>query len=110
MGGFGTFSLGLAHPDRFAAIAPICGGGEWIRVYGAKRAKPEAFKTLAVWAFHGLKDRVVLPSESQRMVDTLKKAGCKDVKLTLYPDASHDSWTITYENPKLYDWFLKHSR
>ena len=110
MGGFGTFSLGLAHPDRFAAIAPICGGGEWIRVYGAKRAKPEAFKTLAVWAFNGLKDRVVLPSESQRMVDTLKKAGCEDVKLTLYPDASHDSWTITYENPKLYDWFLKHTR
>ena len=36
MGGFGTFSLGLAHPDKFAAIAPICGGGEWIRVYGAK--------------------------------------------------------------------------
>ena len=110
MGGFGTFSLGLTHPDKFAAIAPICGGGEWIRVYGAKRAKPEAFKTLAVWAFHGLKDGVVLPSESQRMVDTLKKAGCEDVKLTLYPDAGHDSWTITYENPKLYDWFLKHTR
>ena len=61
MGGFGTFALGLAHPEKFAAMAPICGGGEWIRVYGARRAKPEAFKTLAVWAFHGLKDGVVLP-------------------------------------------------
>ena len=27
MGGYGTWSLGLACPERFAAIAPICGGG-----------------------------------------------------------------------------------
>lgn len=110
MGGFGTFALGLAHPEKFAAMAPICGGGEWIRVYGAKRAKPKAFKTLAVWTFHGLKDGVVLPGESQRMVDTLKKAGCEEVKLTLYPEAGHDSWTATYTNPELYEWFLQHSR
>ena len=30
MGGFGTWSLGLSHPEKFAAIAPICGGGEII--------------------------------------------------------------------------------
>ena len=96
MGGFGTFSLGLAHPDKFAAIAPICGGGEWIRVYGAKRQNPSLQDACSLRAFHGLKDGVVLPSES-RMVDTLKKAGCEDVELTLYPNAGHDSWTITYE-------------
>ena len=27
MGGFGTRELATAHPERFAAIAPICGGG-----------------------------------------------------------------------------------
>jgi predicted peptidase len=27
MGGYGTWALGSRHPDRFAAIAPICGGG-----------------------------------------------------------------------------------
>jgi predicted peptidase len=110
MGGFGTFSLGLTHPDKFAAIAPVCGGGEWIKVYAAKRAKPEDFKTLGVWAFHGGKDNVVKPEQSQRMIDALKKAGCKDVQLTIYPEAGHDSWTKTYDNPKLFEWFLSHSR
>lgn len=110
MGGFGTFSLGLAHPERFAAMAPICGGGEWIKVYAAKRAKPEAFKTLGVWAFHGGKDRVVLPEQSERMINALKKAGCEGAKLSVYPEAGHDAWTKTYENPKLFEWFLSHSR
>jgi len=44
------------------------------------------------------------------MVEGLKKYGCKDVKFTTYPDAGHDSWTTTYNNPELYEWFLSHSR
>ena len=28
MGGFGTWSLASMYPERFAAIAPVCGGGE----------------------------------------------------------------------------------
>ena len=67
-------------------------------------------KTLGVWAFHGGKDPVVPLEESQRMVDALKKAGVQDVKLTVYPEAGHDSWTEAYNNPELYEWLLKHSR
>jgi predicted peptidase len=44
------------------------------------------------------------------MVDALKKAGVQDVKITVYPEAQHDSWTETYKNPELYDWLLKHER
>jgi len=44
------------------------------------------------------------------MVDALRKFGCKEVELTVYPEAQHDSWTETYANPKLYDWLLTHSR
>jgi len=53
---------------------------------------------------------VVPVSESERMVDALRKAGCKEVELTVYPDAQHDAWTETYNNSKLYDWFLAHRR
>ncbi len=109
MGGFGTFNLGLTYPERFAAIAPICGGGDWIKIYAAKGAKPQALQNLAVWVFHGEKDGVVLPEQSKMMVAGLKKYGCKEVKLTLYPDAGHDAWTATYNNPELYDWFLSHT-
>jgi predicted peptidase len=44
------------------------------------------------------------------MIDLLKKTGVKDVKLTVYPEAGHDSWTETYRNPELYEWLLSHSR
>jgi predicted peptidase len=110
MGGFGTWSLGVQHPERFAAIAPICGGGETIRVLLASRRNSAALKSLGVWAFHGAKDPVVLLEESERMVNALKKADAKDVKLTIYPEAEHDSWTETYRNEELYQWFLEHER
>jgi predicted peptidase len=110
MGGFGTWSLGLTHPDRFAAIVPICGGGDPLKVLLADPKKAGALRTLPVWAFHGAKDPVVRLVESERMVDALKKAGVREVDLTVYPEAQHDSWTETYANPKLYEWLLQHQR
>lgn len=110
MGGFGTWSLGLTYPERFAAIAPICGGGDPLVLLLADPRKVNALKTLPVWAFHGAKDPVVKLEESQRMVDAMKRIGTKEVELTVYPEAQHDSWTETYNNPKLYEWFLQHQR
>jgi len=110
MGGYGTWDFGLAHPERFAAIVPICGGGQTLSVLLASHDKASALRTLGVWAFHGGKDPVVPLEESQRMVDALKKAGVEEVEFTVYPEAQHDSWTVTYNNPDLYEWLLKHSR
>ena len=107
MGGFGTWSLGLTHPERFAAIAPICGGGELITPLLADKSK---LTSLPVWAFHGAKDLVVPVEESERMVKLLKKYEVREVKFTIYPEAQHDSWTETYANPELFEWFLQHSR
>jgi predicted peptidase len=109
MGGFGTWSLGLAYPEKFAAIAPICGGGDTITVLLANPKKLQALKTLPIWAFHGARDPVVEPEESERMVEAVKRIG-GNAKLTVYPEAQHDSWTETYDNPGLYDWFLQHER
>ena len=110
MGGYGCWDLGMAFPERFAAIAPICGGGELISVILSSREKSRALKTLGVWAFHGAKDSVVPLEESERMIEAVKKAGAKDVKLTIYPEAEHDSWTETYKNPEFYKWLLAHRR
>jgi predicted peptidase len=110
MGGYGTWSLGLRNPHRFAAIAPICGGGERIDILIGSRAYKTELQGLPVWAFHGAKDTAVPLSESERMVEALKKAGVKDAQLKVYPEAPHDSWTETYANPKLYEWFLQHRR
>jgi predicted peptidase len=101
MGGFGTWETATQHPERFAAIAPICGGG---RPFMARR-----LKNLPTWVFHGEKDNVVPIKRSEEMVEALKAAG-GDVQFTRYPEAGHDSWTESYNNPKLYEWFLEHKR
>lgn len=108
MGGYGTWSLASKHPEHFAAVAPVCGGGERIRTL--LPAQREALKTLAVWAFHGGKDPVVPLAESERMVDAFKQAGVTDIQLTVYPDDGHDSWNHAYNEPTIYDWLLQHSR
>jgi len=109
MGGFGAWSLALEYPERFAAVAPICGGGNPYYPNAYTGARKAALKALPFWAFHGDKDPAVALSESERMVSALKKFGC-DVKLTVYPGVGHDCWTETYNNPALYEWFLAHQR
>ena len=99
MGGFASWAMGCHYPERFAAIAPICGGGDRFFV--------ESMKDVPVWAFHGAKDDVVPVERSKEMVDAVNAAG-GNAKLTVYPEAGHDSWTQTYDNPALYEWFLSH--
>jgi len=101
MGGFGTWSLAAYQPKRFAAIMPICGGGEPIVA--------KLFRTVPAWVFHGAKDSVVPVERAEQMVDALRKAG-DTVKFTKYPEAGHDSWTATYANPEVYKWLLEHKR
>ncbi|HEY9852544.1 MAG TPA: prolyl oligopeptidase family serine peptidase [Leptolyngbyaceae cyanobacterium] len=101
MGGYGTWRLAAAQPDRFAAIAPVCGRGNPMDAY--------KLKDLPIWVFHGAIDTAVPFSESEKMVTALKDCG-GNVKFTVYPETGHDSWTETYANPGLYDWFLQHNR
>ena len=101
MGGFGTWALAAATPKCFAAIVPICGGGEPIST--------RAIKDVPTWVFHGAKDDIVPLRRSKEMVEALKARG-GNVKFTIYPEAMHDSWTETYENPALYEWLLSHRR
>ncbi len=101
MGGYGTWGMAMAYPKLFAAIAPICGGGfpEFAHL----------LKDVPVWAFHGAEDDVVKLEANQRMVDALRACG-GNVRFTVYPGVGHDSWTQTYDNPELYEWFLQHRR
>lgn len=106
MGGYGTWHMAVAYPERFAAIAPVCGGGMF---YARLPKKVAAIADVPAWVFHGARDRTVSVSESADLVSALEACG-GDVRFTIYPDAAHDSWTETYENPDLYNWFLKHRK
>jgi predicted peptidase len=100
MGGSGTWSLAAAHPDRWAAIAPICGG-----------ANPETvdkIKNLPCWCFVGDKDNPKLVENNRRMVKALKEAG-SSVRYDEYPGVGHNSWDRAYGTAELYTWFMKHT-
>jgi predicted peptidase len=101
MGGYATWELAIEYPKMFAAIAPICGGGD---TYNIKK-----IKNIPVWVFHGEKDKIVKPYKSKQMVNALKNVG-GNARITIYPDMRHDVWTITYKDQKLYKWFLKHKK
>lgn len=102
MGGYGSWALAATAPEMFAAVAPVCGGGD--------PRTASKLKDLPIWVFHGDADRVVPISGSQKMVDAIKDAGGEKVKFTIYEGVGHNSWTETYENEELYEWFLKNKR
>ena len=101
MGGYGTWDTAVAYPERFAAIAPIAGGGN-TELAGR-------LKDMPIWAFHGEMDVNVPVTESISMVDAVRPF-TKDVKLTIYQNMTHDVWTITYQDSELYSWFLAHTK
>jgi predicted peptidase len=105
MGGYGTWHLAVTCPHRFAALVPICGG------LGPPEVAERVclLKDVPVWAFHGALDPVVPVAESERAVEALRACGGQ-ARLTVYPDAEHDAWTRTYDDPALYAWLLAQRR
>ncbi len=102
MGGYGSWALAAKYPGKFAAVIPVCGGGN------PKTA--DRLKSLPIWVFHGDADSVVPIQQSQKMVDAIKKAGGTKIDFTIYKGVGHNSWTQTYANSKIYDWLLKHRK
>ena len=101
MGGFGTWDLIARWPDTFAAALPVCGGGD---TDSAAR-----IKDIPIWAFHGSDDAVVIPERSRDMIQALQQVG-GNPRYTEYPEVGHDSWTETYQNFEVLDWFFSQQR
>ena len=122
MGGYGTWDMAMRAPGRFAALAPVCGGVVHPRrptmgVSGiAGAADPYAavaarLKDTPVWQFHGALDDVVSPDYSRQMNAALQAAGARDARLTIFPDANHNSWDATYsQTPELWTWLFAQKR
>lgn len=101
MGGFGTWSIGQSFPLKFAALIPICGGGETYRAW--------TLENMPIWCFHGAKDGDVDISYSQNMVDSVRVYN-KNIKYTVYPEGGHDAWSETYANDEVFEWMLQQRR
>jgi predicted peptidase len=90
MGGFGCWDLGTRLAERWAAVAPICGGGD--EMYADRLAN------VPVWAWHGSADDVVPVARSRVMIEAISAAG-GDPKYTELAGAGHDVWTRAYTDP-----------
>ena len=123
MGGYGTWDLAVRHPDRFAALVPVCGG---VTAPGDRRptlrvtavdgaddpfaAVAAKVRDIPTWIFHGARDDLVLPEQSRRMHAALQAADAREVRYTEWPDANHNSWDVTYADPAMWDWLLAQRR
>ena len=101
MGGWGAWNLAFEHPETFAALVPIAGFVN--RVPMIENCK---IATIPIRIFHGLLDDVVDVNYSITIYKKLKACNA-DIKLTIFDDANHDSWTRVYDNKEIYDWMFQ---
>lgn len=122
LGGYGSWHLALAHPDRFAALVPVCGGIVKPETAASVRQSPltidvedpyeltaRKLRHLPVWMFHGEEDPVIPASESRRMFDALRTVGA-DVQYDEVPGVGHGVWDDAYGRQGLWEWMLRQRR
>jgi predicted peptidase len=82
MGGYGTWSIAMAHPEMFAALGPISGGGDTNGM--------EKIKDIPQYVTHGDNDLTVNVNMSRAMVEAGKKVGAP-ITYVEVPGGSHIS-------------------
>ena len=100
MGGHGTFSLAAAHPSRFAAIVPICGG--------ASTSLVPQLRNVPCWCFVGDAEAPNTLTTIRILMKAIKDAGGRPIHHE-YPGVGHHCFDQTYENPDVYEWLLTQS-
>jgi predicted peptidase len=120
MGGYGTWLWGALRTDLFAALMPICGGGDIEKIlrladrkagydFPPLEERVKALATIPIWAFHGADDDVVSPEESRQMVERVRAAG-GDIQYTEFPETGHNSWDQAYAHRKAAQWLFNQSK
>jgi predicted peptidase len=103
-GGFGAWNLAARHPQKFAALAPICGYGH------PDHAEPIATAKLPLWVFAGGRDPVVPLRYFYPLLNKLESRGHPEVRFTVEEDLGHLVWVRVYEGQDLYSWMLVQAR
>ena len=102
MGGFGSWSLAAKYPRVFAAVVPLCGGGD--------PKKAEELKTVPIWAFHGDQDPMVPVERTRVAVAAIKAAGGTLCKYSELAGQGHGITGIVYPMPELHTWMFEQRR
>ena len=100
MGGFGAWGLAAAHPERFVAVAPVCGFAREQVVAPIVAAK------LPVWTFVGDADSPRIVESTRALAAALRDAGASN-RETEYRGVGHNSWDRAYSDPDLLRWLIE---
>lgn len=101
MGGYGTWSVAMSHPDVFAALAPVAGGSN-------NPAGMSKIAHIPQIVIHGDSDPTVPVDRSRVMVAAAKKLG---VEMKYIEVRGGDHGNIVAPNfPAVFDWFDTHKR
>jgi len=101
MGGYGAFELALRHSDWFAAVAPVCGGGD------EREVARLAGLPLSIW--HGDADDAVPVARSRAMVAALRALG-ESPEYHELPGVGHDAWNHAYAGGGCLPWLFAQRR
>lgn len=96
MGGYGSWRLAADHPEKFAAVVPICGKGD--------PTDASKLVDLPIWVFHGDKDSSVPFQHSVDMVNAIREAGGNKIRFTTLEEVGHNCWSAAYATPELFKW------
>lgn len=101
MGGYGTWDFALRHPEKFAALIPICGAGD--------PTKAGNIMDKRIWVFHGDADQAVPVQSSRNMVEALKTLNAPHLTYTEFAGVGHNSWKPAMEvsDPYLMQWIFE---
>ncbi|MBD3267076.1 prolyl oligopeptidase family serine peptidase, partial [bacterium] len=125
MGGAGTAKLAFRKPDKFAALAMVCGFFDPLTIDPHFFDKPLFSRRLEdvaashpisdniyhvpIKLFHGEKDTLVPPEGSKKLHGRLTKIGFQS-EIELYPDVGHEAWENAYKDARIFDWFAQFTR
>ena len=98
MGGFGSWRISANHPETFAAVIPICGGGN--------PGDAEKLKGIPIWAFHGDQDDQVSVEKSRVMFKAIQAIGGELVKYDELTGEGHNIAGGVYAREDLAPWIF----
>ncbi len=96
MGGVGVWALAAAHPDRWSAIAPVCGWSD----------RPWPLPPIPTWIFHGSDDTIIHVEHSRTMAARLGA----QAKYMEFAGVGHNSWDPAYSTTDVVAWLVRQRR
>ena len=103
LGGYGTLHFAGKYADKITAAVAICGGGNVSD--GCKLG------TIPLWIQHGDKDYIVPVTESQKVVNAIRKCNEKaKLIFTIIKGGNHGSVENIFHQDAMYNWLFEQKR